>query len=155
MIHYSQEMAEYEGDTYFAGAEDQRHVWVRKIPGVVYRAQEGFQTYGKSELKTVRISELQTWYRETCRAKWRGQPFNIIVIHDGKAEAGYAGGEYVWALRNGLNGDQYNGFTATIDAGELEDLQVDRTDFLAQWKESYPEDHSTNRAQDQRRFCRR
>ena len=137
MTQYSQEMAEYRGETYFAGAEG-RHVWIRKIPGVTYANAEGFQTYGNRELKTVAVEELQAWYLETMKATWRGQPFNIVRTANGKAEAGYAGGEYVWAAQNGLEGDQYNGYTGTLDVDELENVQVDRTDFLARWKEKNP-----------------
>lgn len=137
MTYYSQEMAEYRGEVYFAGSEGD-DVWIRKIPGVAYAHAEGFQTYGNRELKTVAVADLDAWYRETMRATWRGQPFNVIRTDDGKAEAGYAGGEYVWAAQNGLEGDQYNGYTATLDVGELTDVQVDRTDFLARWKEKNP-----------------
>lgn len=138
MTQYSQEMAEYRGEVYFAGAEGPDHVWIRKVPGVTYANAEGFQTYGNRELKTVAVTELDAWYRETCTATWRGQPFNVVKIDNGKAEAGYAGGEYVWAAQNGLEGDQYNGYHATLDVGELADVQVDRTDFLARWKENNP-----------------
>lgn len=138
MTQYSQEMAEYRGEVYFAGAEGPGHVWIRKVPGVTYANAEGFQTYGNRELKTVAAKELDAWYRETCTATWRGQPFNIIRIDGGKAEAGYAGGEYVWAAQNGLEGDQHNGYHATLDVDELADVQVDRTDFLARWKENNP-----------------
>ncbi|MEV6718232.1 hypothetical protein AB0M48_40050 [Lentzea sp. NPDC051208] len=134
MTYYSQEMAEYRGEVYFAGSEGD-DVWIRKIPGVTYANAEGFQTYGNRELKTVAVADLDAWYRETMKATWRGQPFNVIRTDNGKAEAGYAGGEYVWAAQNGLEGDQYNGYTATLDVGELTDVQVDRTDFLARWKE--------------------
>ncbi|MCX2954966.1 hypothetical protein [Lentzea sp. NEAU-D7] len=137
MTYYSQEMAEYRGEVYFAGSEGD-DVWIRKIPGVAYAHAEGFQTYGNRELKTVAVADLDAWYRETMRATWRGQPFNVIRTDDGKAEAGYAGGEYVWAAQNGLEGDQYNGYTATLDVSELTDVQVDRTDFLARWKEKNP-----------------
>lgn len=136
MTHYSQEMAEYRGEVYFAGAEGDDHVWIRKVPGTVYANQEAFETYNGRELKTVAKEELDAWYRETCTATWRGQPFNIVSTTNGKAEAGYAGGEYVWAAQNGLEGDQYNGYRATLDVGELTDVQVDRTDFLARWKEN-------------------
>jgi hypothetical protein len=137
MTHYSQEMAEYRGEVYFAGSEGD-DVWIRKIPGVTYANAEGFQTYGNRELKTVAVKDLDAWYRETMKATWRGQPFNVVRTDGGKAEAGYAGGEYVWAAQNGLEGDQYNGYTATLDVGELADVQVDRTDFLARWKEKNP-----------------
>jgi hypothetical protein len=137
MTHYSQEMAEYRGEVYFAGSEGDG-VWIRKIPGVTYANAEGFQTYGNRELKTVAVTDLDAWYRETMKATWRGQPFNVVRTENGKAEAGYAGGEYVWAAQNGLEGDQYNGYTATLDVGELADVQVDRTDFLARWKEKNP-----------------
>jgi hypothetical protein len=136
MTHYSQEMAEYRGEVFFAGAEGHDQVWLRKVPGVVYANADGFQKYGNRELKTVHVDELDAWYRETCTATWRGQPFNVIVVDNGKAEAGYAGGEYVWAAQNGLEGDQYNGYRATLDVGELTDVRVDRTDFLARWKEN-------------------
>ena len=138
MTQYSQEMAEYRGETFFAGEEDEQHVWIRKVPGVSYEHDDGFQTYGNRELKTVRTGDLDAWYLDRCTATWRGQPFNVVRTRDGKAEAGYAGGEYVWARQNGLEGDQYNGYTATLDEGELEDVQVDRTDFLARWKEKNP-----------------
>ncbi|GHH37240.1 hypothetical protein [Lentzea cavernae] len=138
MTQYSQEMAEYRGETYFAGAEGEHAVWIRKIPGVTYSHADGFQTYGNRELKTVATKDLDAWYLETCKATWRGQPFNVVRTQDGKAEAGYAGGEYVWAAQNGLEGDQYNGYTATLGEDELEDVQVDRTDFLARWKEKNP-----------------
>lgn len=136
MTHYSQEMAEYRGEVYFAGAEGADHVWIRKVPGVSYADAEGFQTYGNRELKTVAVTELDAWYVEKMTAKWRDQPFNIVSTDNGRAQAGYAGGEYVWAARNGLEGDQYNGYTATLDVDELADVQVDRTDFLARWKEN-------------------
>ena len=136
MTHYSQEMAEYRGEVFFAGAENADQVWIRKVPGTTYANADGFQTYGNRELKTVNVTELDAWYRETCTATWRGQPFNIVSTNDGKAEAGYAGGEYVWAAQNGLEGDQYNGYRATLDVGELDDVQVDRTDLLARWKEN-------------------
>ncbi|WP_394615190.1 hypothetical protein JNUCC0626_36070 [Lentzea sp. JNUCC 0626] len=137
MTHYSQEMAEYRGETFFAGAEDATNVWLRKIPGQTYANNEGFQTYGNRELKTVPAEDLEAWYQETCTATWRGQPFNVVHTHNGKAEAGYAGGEYVWAQQNGLEGDQYNGFTATLSTGELANVQVVRTDFLKRWKEKH------------------
>ncbi|WP_434452601.1 hypothetical protein [Lentzea sp. E54] len=137
MTQYSQEMAEYRGEVYFAGSEG-NDVWIRKVPGVTYANAEGFQTYGDRELKTVAVTDLDAWYVETCTATWRGQPFTIVRIQDGKAEAGYAGGEYVWAAQNGLEGDQYNGYTATLDVDELANVQVDRTDFLARWKEKNP-----------------
>jgi hypothetical protein len=44
----------------------------------------------------------------------------------------------VWAAQNGLEGDQYNGYRATLDVGELDDVRVDRTDLLARWKEKNP-----------------
>lgn len=135
MTHYSQEMAEYRGEVFFAGAEGQNHVWIRKVPGTAYADAEGFQKYGNRELKTVPVEELDAWYVEKMTATWRGQPFNIVSTDGGKAQAGFAGGEYVWAAQNGLEGDQYNGYTATLDVDELADVQVDRTDFLARWKE--------------------
>ncbi|GLY53841.1 hypothetical protein [Lentzea sp. NBRC 102530] len=138
MTHYSQEMAEYRGETYFAGEEDAKHVWLRKIPNQTYEHAEGFQTYGNRELKTVPAKDLDAWYQETCKATWRGQPFNVVKTENGKAEAGYAGGEHVWAQQNGLEGDQYNGFTATLDEHELHDVRVERTDFLERWKEKNP-----------------
>jgi hypothetical protein len=137
MTQYSQEMAEYRGETYFAGAEGPDHVWIRKIPGVAYAHAEGFQTYGNRELKTVPTEDLDAWYVDRCTATWRGQPFTVVRVEGGKAEAGYAGGEYVWAAQNGLEGDQYNGFRATLDESELHDVRVDRTDFLARWKEKH------------------
>ena len=138
MTKYSQEMAEYCGEVYFAGAEGEQHVWIRKIPGVTYATTEAFESYNGREFKTVAITTLDAWYEEKMTATWRGQPFNVIAIEHGKAEAGYAGGEYVWAQQNGLEGDQYNGFRATLDVDELADVQVDRTDFLARWKEKNP-----------------
>ena len=138
MTKYSQEMAEYRGEVYFAGREGENDVWIRKIPGVEYALQEGFETYGNRQFKTVPITALEAWYSEKMTATWRGQPFNVIAIENGKAEAGYAGGEYVWAAQQGLEGDQYNGYTATLDVDELTDVQVDRTDFLARWKEKNP-----------------
>ncbi|MFD9699310.1 hypothetical protein [Lentzea sp. NPDC059081] len=138
MTHYSQEMAEYRGEVYFAGSEDAHHVWIRKIPGVTYTNDERFETYNGRELKTVAITALDAWYEERMTALWRGQPFNVVSTHDGKAEAGFAGGEYSWAQQNGLQGDQYNGYTATLAVDELHDVQVDRTDFLARWKEKNP-----------------
>jgi hypothetical protein len=138
MTKYSQEMAEYRGEVFYAGSEGDRHVWIRKLPGVAYVNDEGFQNYNGRELKTVAIDELDAWYVEKMTATWRGQPFNVISVENGKAEAGYAGGEYVWAAQNGLEGDQYNGYRATLDVGELADVQVDRTDYLARWKEKNP-----------------
>jgi hypothetical protein len=131
-------MAEYRGEVYYAGREGESDVWIRKIPGVTYVETEGFETYGGRQFKTVAIAELDAWYEEKMTATWRGQPFNVIAVDNGKAEAGYAGGEYVWAAQNGLEGDQYNGYTATLDVDELADVQVDRTDFLARWKEKNP-----------------
>lgn len=138
MTKYSQEMAEYRGEVYYAGREGENDVWIRKIPGVTYAETEGFETYGGRQFKTVAITELDAWYEEKMTVTWRGQPFNVIAVENGKAEAGYAGGEYVWAAQNGLEGDQYNGYTATLDVDELADVQVDRTDFLARWKEKNP-----------------
>ncbi|SDF63242.1 hypothetical protein SAMN05216553_102421 [Lentzea fradiae] len=138
MTRYSQELAEYRGEVFFAGAEDAHHVWIRKIPGVTYAIDERFEVYNGRELKTVAVADLDAWYEERMTATWRGQPFNVVSVEGGKAEAGYVGGEYVWARQNGLDGDQYNGFTATIDVGELADVQVDRTDFLVRWKEKNP-----------------
>ncbi|MFI6098818.1 hypothetical protein ACIA8G_24955 [Lentzea sp. NPDC051213] len=138
MTNYSQEMAEYRGEVYFAGAEGDGSVWIRKIPGVTYRTDEGFESYGGRHFKTVPVTELDAWYFEKMTATWRDQPFNVIAVDAGLAEAGYAGGEYVWAAQNGLQGDQYNGFTATLDVEELGNVQVDRTDYLARWKEKNP-----------------
>ncbi|MFS8098020.1 hypothetical protein LFM09_12835 [Lentzea alba] len=138
MTKYSQEMAEYRGEVYFAGSEGPGEVWIRKIPGTTYANNEGFETYGDRHFKTVPISDLDAWYQETMTATWRGQPFNVIATEGDTAEAGYAGGEYVWAAQNGLEGDQYNGYRATLATDELEDVQVDRTDFLARWKEKNP-----------------
>ncbi|MFB9904409.1 hypothetical protein [Allokutzneria oryzae] len=138
MTPYSPEMAEYRGETYFAGAEGPDHVWIRKVPGVAYANAEGFQTYGNREFATVAVEELQAWYFERCTATWRGQRFAVVMIHDGKAEAGYAGGDYVWAAQNGLEGDQYNGFRATLNVDELENVQIERTDLLARWREKNP-----------------
>lgn len=136
MTKYSQEMAEYRGEVYFAGAEGEDAVWIRKIPGVTYANDEPFETYNGREFKTVAIKELDAWYVEKMTATWRGQPFNVTSVENGKAHAGYAGGEYVWAAQNGLDGDQYNGYDATLDVDELADVQVDRTDHLARWKEN-------------------
>ncbi|MGW6935497.1 hypothetical protein ACWGE0_35920 [Lentzea sp. NPDC054927] len=136
MTQYSQEMAEYRGEVFFAGAEGVDQVWLRKVPGTVYANAEGFEKYGNRELKTVNVTELDAWYFEKMTATWRGQPFNVIAVDGGKAEAGYAGGEYVWAAQNGLDGDQYNGYRATLDVSELDNVQVDRTDYLARWKEN-------------------
>jgi hypothetical protein len=136
MTQYSQEMAEYRGEVFFAGAEGDDQVWIRKVPGTIYVNAEGFQKYGNRELKTVSVTELDAWYVEKMTATWRGQPFNIVSTNNGKAEAGYAGGEYVWAAQNGLDGDQYNGYRATLDVDELENVQVDRADHLARWKEN-------------------
>ncbi|NKE58442.1 hypothetical protein FXN61_17090 [Lentzea sp. PSKA42] len=138
MTKYSQEMAEYRGEVYYAGSEGEKDVWIRKVPGVSYVNAEGFEKYGDREFKTVPVMELDAWYVEKMTALWRGQPFNVISVENGKAQAGYAGGEYVWAAQNGLDGDQYNGYTATLDVGELADVRVDRTDYLARWKERNP-----------------
>jgi hypothetical protein len=138
MTKYSQEMAQYRGEVYFAGAEGADSVWIRKVPGVSYANDEPFEVYNGREFKTVAVADLDAWYEEKMTATWRGQPFNVIAVDHGKAEAGYAGGEYVWAQQNGLEGDQYNGFRATLDVEELADVQVDRTDFLARWKEKNP-----------------
>jgi hypothetical protein len=135
MTKYSQEMAEYRGEVYFAGAEGDEHVWIRRIPGVAYVNDEPFESYHGREFKTVSVTELDAWYEEQMTATWRGQPFNVTAVENGQAYAGYAGGEYVWAAQNGLDGDQYNGYTATLDVGELNDVRIDRTDHLARWKE--------------------
>lgn len=135
MTRYSQELARYRGEVFFAGAEDAHHVWIRKIPGVAYAIDERFQVYNGRELKTVAVRDLDAWYEERMTATWRGQPFSVVSVENGRAEAAYAGGEYTWAQQNGLEGDQYNGFTATLAEDELADVRVDRTDFLARWKE--------------------
>ena len=135
MTHYSQEMAEYRGEVYFAGAEGDDHVWIRKVPGTVYANQEAFETYNGRELKTVAKEELDAWYRDEMTAKWRGQPFVVHPNRDGTMGADYVGPSQVWAEDNGLEGDPYNGFHKVLDPDELEDVQVDRTDYLARWKE--------------------
>ncbi|WP_053733248.1 hypothetical protein [Nocardia sp. NRRL S-836] len=132
---FNVDVAEYRGETFRTSGSEAApgHVWIIQIAGVTY-ASEGFEQKGDVRLKQVPIAELDAWYRERATATWRGQPVSVSAVDGGVARVDYLGGSAVWAQDNGLEGDQYGGFYGTIDAAELENVQVDRTDHLARWK---------------------
>lgn len=129
------DVAEYHGQTFRTSRSEaaEGHIWIIKIPGESYREQ-GFEQRGDVHLKQVPIADLDAWYRDRTKATWRGEPFLVTPLDGGKVSAGYLGHNGVWAQENGLEGDQYNGFHGTINARELENVQVDRADHLARWK---------------------
>jgi hypothetical protein len=138
VVQHTREVIEYRGETYFAGARDQDKIWIVQIPGETYAHDEGFEQREEIRRKLVPISELDAWYRDEMTAKWRGQPFVVHPNRDGTMGADYVGASQVWAEDNGLDGDPYNGYHKVLDPDELEDVQVDRTDYLARWKEKNP-----------------
>jgi hypothetical protein len=138
VVQYTREVVEYQGEIYFAGKVEQGKIWIVKIPGETYATDEGFEHREELRLKQVPIAELDAWYRDEMTAKWRGQPFIVHPNRDGTMGADYVGASQVWAEDNGLEGDPYNGFHKILDSDELEDVQVDRTDYLARWKEKNP-----------------
>lgn len=138
MVTHTREVIEYKGETYYAGTESDGKIWIIQIPGETYRHDEGFEQREELRLKQVPIAELDAWYRDEMTAKWRGQPFVLHPNRDGTMGADYVGPSQVWAEENGLEGDPYNGFHRILAEDELEDVQVDRTDYLARWKEKNP-----------------
>lgn len=138
MVTHTGEVIEYRGETYRAGTESNGQIWIVKIPGETYSTDDGFEQRQELRLKQVPITELDAWYRDEMTAKWRGQPFVVHPNRDGTMGADYVGPSQVWAEENGLEGDPYNGFHKILDPDELEDVQVDRTDYLARWKEKNP-----------------
>ncbi|HEX8868344.1 MAG TPA: hypothetical protein VF821_21980 [Lentzea sp.] len=136
MTSYLRAMARWKNELYYAGPNENDRLWIVKIDGQDYRTNEVFEQSRDRQLKLVPIQELEEWYREKMTATWKDQPFNVTSVVNGKAHAGYAGGEYVWAAQQGLDGDQYNGYNGTFDVDELENVRVDRTDYLARWKEN-------------------
>ncbi|MEU0877933.1 hypothetical protein ABZ345_04995 [Lentzea sp. NPDC005914] len=138
MVTHTREVIEYNNETYYAGTESDGKIWIVKIPGETYATDEGFEHCEDLRRKQVPIRELDAWYRDEMTAKWRGQPFVVHPNRDGTMGADYVGPSQVWAEDNGLEGDPYNGFHKIIPEDELEDVQVDRTDYLARWKEKNP-----------------
>jgi len=133
---YTRAVAEHNGEVYYASTSEAQtnHLWIIKIRGESYATDEGFEHKGDVTLKQVPIAELDGWYRDQVKATWRGEPFVVHPLQDGKVGADFVGGSSVWAEENGLEGDQYSGFHGVLDEGELENVQVDRTDYLARWK---------------------
>jgi hypothetical protein len=117
------DVAEYRGELFRTSQSEARegHIWLIRIGG-------------KAPEQQVPIADLDAWYRERVTATWRGQPFRVTQQKDGMATVDYVGHDGTWAKQNGLEGDRYNGFYGTIDAAELENVQVDRNDHLARWK---------------------
>lgn len=138
MVIHTREVIEYKGATYYAGTESDGNIWIVQIPGETYANDEGFEQRQDLRLKLVPVAELDAWYRDEMTAKWRGQPFIVHPNRDGTMGADYVGASQVWAEDNGLEGDPYNGYHKILDPDELEDVQVDRTDYLARWKEKNP-----------------
>jgi len=138
VVRHTREVIEYRGETYFAGAQDQGRIWIVQIPGEAYANDEGFEQREEIRRKLVPISELDAWYRDEMTAKWRGRPFVVHPNRDGTMGADYVGPSQVWAEDNGLDGDPYNGYHKVLDPAELEDVQVNRIDYLARWKEKNP-----------------
>ena len=138
MVQHTREVAVYNNETYFAGKQSEGTLEIVKIPGETYATDEGFEHFAELSVKRVPITELDAWYRDEFTGKWRGQPFVLYPNRDGTMGADYVGPSSVWAQENGLEGDQYNGFRKTFEPDQLEDVQVDRTDYLARWKEKNP-----------------
>ncbi len=123
-------VAEYRGELYLASTVDVAagFVRLREIPAERYANATGRDV-------EVPVTELDAWYRDKTRATWRGQPFVVDRVEGGRALAGYDGRDAGWAKKNGLDGNQYDWFQGWLALDELEDVHVDRTDFLARWKE--------------------
>lgn len=135
MIKYGSAVIEYGGDTYAVGTRDGERIWILKMLGETYASDEGFEPYGDNRGKLVPIAELDAWYRDRVTATWRGEPVRVRPLANGKVFVDYVGGDMIWAANSGLDGDQYNGFSGSVDEAELENVRVDRTDYLARWKE--------------------
>jgi len=82
----------------------------------------------------VPFDELDAWYTERMMFDWRGQPFHIQRCSDGRVRGGYAGDDYDWPPRQGLDGSVYDGWLCDVPESEIENLRVEKTDLLETWR---------------------
>ncbi|WP_086826151.1 hypothetical protein [Allokutzneria sp. NRRL B-24872] len=138
MTWFNQEMAVYRGETFRTSRSEAvaGHVWVIQLRDRAY-AQDGFEQLGDVRLKQVPVAELDAWYRDRMTATWRGQPFAVSGVHADRASVEYLGRSPSWARSNGLEGNQRDGFCGKVNSDELTDVQVERIDHLARWREKH------------------
>ena len=65
---------------------------------------------------------LQRYFKVVVTVAWQGEEFGLITLSDDTAEI--LGGSPPVAARLGLEGDQYNGFRATVPVEELTVVDV-------------------------------
>lgn len=70
----------------------------------------------------VRKTSLDRYFTRHVTVAWRGEEFGLVALAGDRAEI--LGGSPSVAARLGLDGDQYNGFSATVPADELTVVDV-------------------------------
>lgn len=131
-------VAEYRGHLFYvyndpADRTNKDRRLLRSMPGDDVSDLSGFTPEPGVSTSTavVHRADLDAMYGDAMFFRWRGKPFSVIrIIDDDDLEGYFEGGDSGWAKKNGLSGDQYSGFTRKFKTGEVDDLHIERKDFL-------------------------
>lgn len=82
---------------------------------------EGEDRQGRRWVKVPKAA-LERYYKVVVTVAWRGEEFGLVSLSGDRAEI--LGGSPTVAARLGLEGDQYNGFSAQVPADELSVVDV-------------------------------
>ena len=82
---------------------------------------EGEDRQGRRWVKVLK-ADLERYFDVSVTVEWQGEHFRLVRVDGDRAEI--LGDSPVVADRLGLEGDQYNGFSATVAADELSVVDV-------------------------------
>lgn len=85
---------------------------------------------------SVTLDELDEWYSTVWTFRWRGEPFEVVDVTQGRIKGLYMGGETRFALDH-LHREPCSrlDFTILLPEESVEDLTEHREDLLALWRE--------------------
>jgi hypothetical protein len=88
------------------------------VPPHIGRGQD---RQGRTWVKVPK-SALERYYKVVVTVSWQGEEFGLVSLSGDRAEI--LGGSPAVAARLGLEGDQYNGFSAKVPVAELTVVDV-------------------------------
>ena len=82
---------------------------------------QGEDRHGRPWVKVPKTA-LERYFKVVVTVAWQGEEFGLVALSGDRAEI--LGGSPTVAARLGLEGDQYNGFHATVPVEELTVVDV-------------------------------
>lgn len=82
---------------------------------------QGEDRHGRPWVKVPKTA-LERYFKVVVTVAWQGEEFGLVTLSGDRAEI--LGGSPTVAARLGLEGDQYNGFHATVPVEELTVVDV-------------------------------